>query len=93
MVLNFKTSSGFIEVIRTKFPKIDVIELSENLGYAGNNNVGIKAALEYGADWVFILNNDTILDPACLTNLVKSGKGILRLVSLALWFIITMNLM
>ncbi len=75
IVLNSTMSRDATEIIRTKFPEVELIELSENLGYAGNNNIGIGVAVKRGADWVFVLNYDTILDPACLTNLVKSGKG------------------
>jgi hypothetical protein len=38
------------------------IKNNKNLGYSGGNNLGIKVALENGADYVFILNNDTLID-------------------------------
>lgn len=47
----------------------------ENLGFAGGNNVGIKHALEKGADYVLLLNNDTILHPKFLKELVKVGEN------------------
>ena len=34
---------------------------NENLGYSGGNNIGIKRALEKGAEQILILNNDVIL--------------------------------
>ncbi len=34
----------------------------ENLGYARGANLGVKYALEKGAEWVFLLNNDTVVD-------------------------------
>lgn len=37
------------------------IKNDENLGYAGGNNIGIKYALDHGADYVCILNNDTVI--------------------------------
>ena len=64
-----------MDAIRPRFPEVQLIRLSENLGYAGNNNIGIEVALEQGADWVFVLNNDTTLDSACLANLVKAGES------------------
>jgi len=40
-----------------------LIRTGENLGYAGGNNVGIHYALaRFGADYVWILNNDTIVE-------------------------------
>ena len=61
--------------IRADFPEVQIIELVENLGYAGNNNVGIEAAVAQGADWVLVLNEDTILDPECLAHLVQVGES------------------
>jgi len=74
IVLDNASSDGSVEAIRSAFPAVQIIELVENLGYAGNNNVGIKAALAQGADWVFVLNEDTILAPDCLAHLVKVGQ-------------------
>jgi len=49
-----------------------VIALPENTGFVGGNNTGIKAALEEGADWVFLLNNDTLVDRGLIKELVKA---------------------
>jgi len=46
-----------------------------NLGFAGGNNVGIKYALEHGADYVLLLNNDAIVAPDFLAELVKIGDS------------------
>ena len=48
---------------------------ANNLGFAGGNNVGIKYALEYGADYVMLLNNDAIAAPDFLTELVKAAAS------------------
>jgi hypothetical protein len=49
---------------------VEVIENGRNLGYAGGNNVGIRLALERGADFVWILNNDAYVEPETLSRLV-----------------------
>jgi len=41
----------------------------KNLGYAGGNNVGIKAALKNNYDFILILNNDTIVEPKIIQEL------------------------
>ncbi len=53
---------------------LKVIYNKENLGFAGGNNVGIKYALEQGADYVLLLNNDTIVDKGFLKELVKVAE-------------------
>lgn len=74
IVLDNASTDGSVEAIRAAYPQVTVIELTENRGYAGNNNVGIRAALDQGADWVFVLNEDTIVDPNCLRALVDVGE-------------------
>ncbi|MCL5969947.1 MAG: glycosyltransferase family 2 protein, partial [Patescibacteria group bacterium] len=56
-----------VESSKLKVGDINIIRSEENLGFAGGNNIGIKYALKNGADYIFILNNDTILDK----NLIK----------------------
>jgi len=75
IVLDNASSDGSVPAIRSAFPAVQIIALTENLGYAGNNNVGIKAAMAQGADWVFVLNEDTILDPVCLEQLINIGES------------------
>ncbi len=75
IVLDNASNDGSVPAIRAAFPTVQIIELEENRGYAGNNNVGIEAALVQQADWVFVLNEDTILDPNCLARLVEIGEN------------------
>jgi len=51
--------------------KMVLIQTGKNLGFAGGNNVGIRYALKNRADHVFILNNDTIVEPGALTEMVR----------------------
>ena len=75
MVLDNASTDGSVEAIRAGFPQAQIINLTENLGYAGNNNVGIQAAINQGADWVFVLNEDTVLAADCLVKLVEVGES------------------
>jgi len=74
IVLDCQSTDGSVAAFRSAFPAIQVIELGKNLGYAGNNNVGIRAALDQGTDWIFILNEDTVLAPDCLERLIDIGQ-------------------
>ncbi len=56
-------------------PEIKIIYNEKNLGFSGGNNVGIKYALENGADYVLLLNDDTIVDSQFLTKLVEAGES------------------
>ena len=59
------------EIIKERFPNlIKTIRLKNNIGFAGGNNVGINYALKEGADYFFLLNNDTLVNPDVLEELV-----------------------
>jgi GT2 family glycosyltransferase len=57
-----------------EFPEVEVIESPENLGFAGGCNLGIRAALEAGARYVWLLNNDTVAHPNALSALVEAAQ-------------------
>ncbi len=50
---------------------IRYIILNENTGFAKGNNIGSKKALADGCKYLFILNNDMVLENTCLAELVK----------------------
>lgn len=64
-----------LAVVRDSYPSIDIVCLPTNLGYAGNNNIGIDHALSRGAEWVFLLNDDTVVAPDAVAQLVEAGKS------------------
>lgn len=56
------------ELKEKKLPNIKVIVNVTNSGFAGGNNIGIKAST---GDYVLLLNNDTIISRGWITSLVK----------------------
>jgi len=67
---------------RSLYKKFDVdrrmilIKNKDNYGFAGGNNIGIKFALSVlNPDYVLLLNNDTIVDPNFLSELVKVAES------------------
>jgi len=65
------STDGSVEYTREKFPQVTIIQNSENLGWAGGNNVGIRYALERDADYIVLQNNDTKVDPRWLGGAVQ----------------------
>ena len=54
--------------------KIILIKNKKNYGFAGGNNIGIRFALNTDSQYILLLNNDTIVDPNFLTELIKAAK-------------------
>jgi len=73
LVVDNGSTDGSEDAIRASFPSVRIIQTGKNLGYAGGNNVGIRFALDHGADYVWLLNNDTTVDPQALTPLVETA--------------------
>lgn len=61
--------------VRAILPGAVVLENERNLGFTGGNNVGCRRALEDGADFVLLLNNDTVVDPGFLEPLVRASEA------------------
>lgn len=60
ILIDNNSTDGSAERLATEYPEVEVIVSEENLGWAGGYNLGIERALEDGADYLFLLNNDTL---------------------------------
>jgi GT2 family glycosyltransferase len=60
--------------IEAAHPGIEIVETGQNLGYAGGNNVGLRRSLDRGAEFIWVLNNDTIVDAGALEALVETAR-------------------
>lgn len=67
--------------IARSFPEFSYVRLEENLGFAGGCNEGVRYCTERGAQWVWLLNNDTRVAPDSLRLMIaeaaKSDKAAL----------------
>lgn len=52
-------------------PQLILIDAQANLGFAGGNNVGIRYALVTGFDYVWLLNNDTVVNDSTAAALLQ----------------------
>lgn len=76
IVVDNGSHDGSPEAIGRLFPNVEVVETGKNLGYAGGNNFGINVALSRRAEFVLLLNNDTIVDGQLLRQLVGAAASI-----------------
>lgn len=61
--------------VTERFPEIEQLLNEANLGFTGGYNAGMRYALDKGADYVYIVNNDTILSPESVELLVAACAG------------------
>ena len=75
IVVDNASEGDDVKVLREKFGEyIHLIENDDNYGFARGNNIGIRYCLERGTDYIFLLNNDTIVDADFLGRLVEVAE-------------------
>lgn len=71
-VVDNGSSDGSVEFIAENYPEVELLVQPVNLGFAGGVNVGIQQAMEDGADYIALFNNDAIADRDWLKHLVST---------------------
>ncbi len=69
IIVDNGSTDGSVEFIKREYPRIKLIELSGNTGFANAANVGIRAA---ESPYVFLLNDDTMCDEGAIEALVRT---------------------
>ena len=68
-------NDGTIEFLKEHFPEITILPNTENLGFGKANNMGMRYALDHGADYVFLLNQDAWIFPDTMEQLVAAAEA------------------
>lgn len=55
---------------------VELQSLDRNSGYSEGNNIGMRRALERGAEWLLIATQDTVLDRDAVARLVAAGTAV-----------------
>ncbi len=75
VVVDNGSTDGSPEALAMAFPGVTLLRNERNLGFAGGNNVGIAYAREHGADYVLLLNNDTVVAEGFLEPLLAVAES------------------
>ena len=71
IVVDNASTDGSAEAVAKRYPEVELIRNSRNLGYAGGVNPGLKRAIELHANYVAPFNDDAIADKRWLKQLVE----------------------
>ncbi len=69
------STDGSQECFRNRFPEVELLENKENLGFAEGSNVGIRRAIDRQADYILLLNSDTVTHETFLSELVRVAES------------------
>lgn len=75
-VVDNGSSDDSVIAIGEHYPNVEIIQTGRNLGYAGGNNAGIRRALDEGADFILMLNNDTVVDTKLLSHFAQAACNV-----------------
>lgn len=75
LLVDNDSTDDSLALVREKFPEVGILLNESNLGFSEGNNRGIVQALEQGADYVVLLNPDTIVEPDWLSRLIEAGES------------------
>lgn len=74
VVVDNNSSDGSFLSARQRFSRFHFIKNSKNLGFAGGNNVAIRWVLEKMADYIFLLNNDALIEKDSLKKMIELAE-------------------
>jgi len=73
IVVDNGSTDDSVARIESEFPQAKIVQTSRNLGFPSGCNVGIRHAVQEGADFVWLLNNDTVAPPDSCSKLVAEA--------------------
>ena len=73
IIIDNGSVDGTQEIVKS-FKEVKFIQSEINLGFGKANNLGIKLALEQGADYVFLLNQDAWIEKNTLSEILKVAE-------------------
>lgn len=91
LVVDNVSSDGTRAMVAREFPGVEVLTLATNEGSAGGFHEGMKRAHSEGAEWLWLMDDDTIPSPSALAELLEAPSRLdaahppALLVSKALW--------
>ncbi len=74
VVISNGSADGWSHAIRSRFPDVALLDAGRTLGWAEGTNLGIRYALERGAEYVLVLNDQAVVDPSLLTRLIETAS-------------------
>jgi GT2 family glycosyltransferase len=75
VVVDNGSADGTAELMLREFPRVEHLRLEDNLGYGRANNQAMRRALEAGAEFVALINNDVEVEPGWLEKLLEAARA------------------
>lgn len=75
IVVDNGSTDGTRDFVPSRFPYVIWMPQTDNLGFGGGNNIALRYAVEHGADYVLLLNQDAYIQPSAIEKMLKVSDG------------------
>lgn len=72
IIVDNGSNDDSLEILKQNLNDCIILECKENRGFSGGNNIGINYALKHDAEYILMLNNDTLVEADFLNYMVES---------------------
>ena len=76
IVVDNASTDGTLKMLAEEFPGVTVVALAENQGATGGFYEAIAAGLRTGADWLWLLDDDSFARPSALAELLEALRRV-----------------
>ncbi len=76
VVVDNASTDGTPDLVRAEFPRLELRELPENVGGAGGFHAGLVEAHAAGAEWMWLMDDDSIPAPTALAELLDARADV-----------------
>ncbi len=73
-VVDSSSSDGTVDLIKTQFPQVILVEVSDREFWTGATNAGVKLAIEKEVDFILTINDDAVIEPDHINKLVDLAE-------------------
>lgn len=75
LVVDNGSTDGSAERLREHHSDLEILRIETNAGVAHGNNAGIRHAMDAGAAYIWLLDNDTAVEPGALQALIDAAEA------------------
>jgi GT2 family glycosyltransferase len=73
IVVDNGSTDDSVAQLRAAHPWVEILELPQNIGFSSGCNAGTRLAWRRGADYIWLLNNDTVAPPSTASAIVRTA--------------------
>lgn len=79
LIIDNASTDGSVDYIKNNWAEVRLIENQKNIGFAVGNNIGMQYAIDNNFDYIYLLNQDTVVEHDFLNRVIEIGESDLKI--------------